>query len=121
VVFLIGIELIAVRSMKQIYRLRIDEFIVAAITALVVVVVGVEQGILLAIVLSILDHLRFSYTPNDAVMVRDADGSWNERPLADAAQAVPGLADLPLRRQPPLRKREPVRRPGAHAVAGRCR
>ena len=92
VVFLIGIELIAVRSMKQIYRLRIDEFIVASITALVVVVVGVEQGILLAIVLSILDHLRFSYRPNDAVMVRDADGSWKERPLEDAAQAVPGLA-----------------------------
>ncbi len=80
VVFLIGIELIAVKSMKQIYRLRPDEFIVASITALVVVVVGVEQGILLAIVLSILDHLRFSYKPNDAVLVRGADGSWKERP-----------------------------------------
>jgi SulP family sulfate permease len=65
---------------------------VASITALVVVVVGVEQGILLAIVLSILDHLRFSYKPNDAVMVRDADGSWKERPLEQAAQVVPGLA-----------------------------
>src|SRR6185437_4285133 len=92
VVFLIGIELIAVRSMQQIYRLRPDEFIVASITAVVVVVVGVEQGILLAIVLSILDHLRFSYKPNDAVLVRDADGSWKERPLEQAAQAVPGLA-----------------------------
>jgi SulP family sulfate permease len=92
VVFLIGIELIAVKSMQRIYRLRPDEFIVASITALVVVVVGVEQGILLAIVLSILDHLRFSYKPNDAVMVRDADGSWKQRPLEQAAQAVPGLA-----------------------------
>jgi MFS superfamily sulfate permease-like transporter len=54
--------------------------------------VGVEQGILLAIVLSILDHLRFSYKPSDAVMVRDPDGSWKERPLEQAAQAVPGLA-----------------------------
>jgi MFS superfamily sulfate permease-like transporter len=92
VVFLIGIELIAINSMKQIYRLRPDEFIVASITAVVVVVVGVEQGILLAIVLSILDHLRFSYKPNDAVLVRDADGAWKERPLEEAAQAVPGLA-----------------------------
>ena len=38
VVFLIGIELIAIQGMRRIYRLRIDEFVVAAVTALVVVV-----------------------------------------------------------------------------------
>src|SRR6476619_4065558 len=61
-------------------------------TVVVVVVGAVEQVILLAIVLSILDHLRFSYKPNDAVLVPDADGAWKERPLEQAAQAVPGLA-----------------------------
>ena len=91
VVFIIGIELIAVKGMRHIYKLRVDEFVVAAITAAVVVVVGVEQGILLAIVISIVDHLRRSYKPNDVVLGRGDDGSWTERPVESAAQAVPGL------------------------------
>ena len=33
VVFLIGIELIAVKGMRHIYKLRVDEFVVATITA----------------------------------------------------------------------------------------
>ena len=69
VVFLIGIRLIDVKGMRRIFRLSRAEFIVAAITAIVVVFVGVEQGIGLAIVLSIIDHLRHSYRPFDAVMV----------------------------------------------------
>lgn len=92
VVFLIGIELVDVRGMRRVYRLRVDEFVVAAITVVVVVVVGVEQGILLAIVLSIVDHLRRGYKPNDAVLARGDDGSWTEQPLESATQAVPGLA-----------------------------
>ncbi len=92
VVFLIGIELIAIKGMREIYRLRVDEFVVAAITTVVVVVVGVEQGILLAIVLSIIDHLRRSYSPHDALLVPAGEGSWSERPLDSAAQADPGLA-----------------------------
>jgi SulP family sulfate permease len=92
VVFLIGIELIDVKGMRKILRVRPAEFVVAAITAAIVVVVGVEQGILLAIVLSIIDHLRRSYKPFDAVLRPTADGSWKETPVTDgAAQAEPGL------------------------------
>src|SRR5215204_5781466 len=53
VVFLIGLKLVDIANMREIWRLRKDEFWVAAITAAVVVGVGVEQGIVLAIVLSI--------------------------------------------------------------------
>jgi SulP family sulfate permease len=91
VVFLIGIELIAVQGMRRIYRLRIDEFIVAAVTAVVVVVVGVEQGILLAIVLSIVDHLRRGYRPADDVLVAGADGALARVPVESGGQAAPGL------------------------------
>lgn len=35
----------------------------ATLTAVAVVAVGVEQGIVLAIVLSVLDHMRNSYRP----------------------------------------------------------
>ena len=91
VVFLIGIELIAIKGMRKILRLRLDEFVVAAITAAVVVVVGVEQGILLAIVLSIVDHLRRSYRPDNCVLVRAASGGLSALPLEQAAQAAPGV------------------------------
>src|SRR4029079_13784380 len=52
VVFVIGVKLIDIANMKEIWRLRKDEFAIAAVTAVVVVAVGVEQGIILAIVLS---------------------------------------------------------------------
>ena len=52
VVFLIGLKLVDISGMREIRRLRKDEFVVALQTAAVVVVIGVEQGIILAIVLS---------------------------------------------------------------------
>jgi len=91
VVFLIGIELIAVSGMRRIYRVRFDEFAVAAITAAVVVVVGVEQGILLAIVLSIVDHLRRGYKPDNSVFVRSAERGLATVPVAQGAQVSPGV------------------------------
>jgi MFS superfamily sulfate permease-like transporter len=91
VVFLIGIELIKLPEMKRIYRVRPDEFVVALITAVVVVVVGVEQGILLAMALSIVAHVRRSYRPNDTVLVTNAAGRLVSEPVAEAGQAAPGL------------------------------
>jgi SulP family sulfate permease len=74
VVFLIGVKLIEIVNMREIWRLRRDEFAVAAATAAIVVVVGVEQGIILAIVLSLLLHLRRHYSPHDAVLRMDDRG-----------------------------------------------
>jgi MFS superfamily sulfate permease-like transporter len=74
VVFLIGVKLIDIPAMRDILRLRKDEFAVAVATAVVVVVVGVEQGIILAIVLSLLLHVRRHYAPIDVVIARDEHG-----------------------------------------------
>ena len=74
VVFLIGIELIDLAGMKKVFKLRRDEFFVAALTAAVVVLVGVEQGIVIAIVASIIDHIRRSYRPPTAVLEPEAKG-----------------------------------------------
>ena len=68
VVFLIGIRLIDVKGMREIARLRPGEFVVAAITAAVVVIVGVEQGIILAMALSIVEHINHSYHPHDTLL-----------------------------------------------------
>src|SRR5210317_305976 len=50
VVFLIGVDLIDIQGLRRVFAQRQSEFWVALITALTVVLVGVEQGIILAIV-----------------------------------------------------------------------
>jgi MFS superfamily sulfate permease-like transporter len=91
VVFVIGVKLVDILHMRQVQRLRTDEFVIAAVTALVVVCVGVEQGIILAIVLSLLDHVRRHYSPHDAVIVRNARGDEVEQPVSSGARLEPGL------------------------------
>jgi len=74
VVFLIGVKLVDIANMREIRRLRSDEFWVAATTAAVVVGVGVEQGILLAIILSLILHVKRHYSSPDRVVSWDAAG-----------------------------------------------
>lgn len=73
VVFLIGIELIDLGEMRRILAVRPVEFAIAAVTAAVVVLVGVEQGILAAMVLSLLGHVRRGYRPKNSVLVEERD------------------------------------------------
>jgi len=91
IVFLIGIDLIDLKGMRRILSDRRSEFWVALITALTVVFVGVEQGILLAMALSLIDHTRRGYAPKNAVLVRGETGGWHPLPWASKIQAVPGL------------------------------
>jgi SulP family sulfate permease len=91
VVFLIGVELVDVKGMRKIYAQRPYEFWVALVTALVVIFVGVEQGILLAIVLSILIHTRHGYKPKNALLSVDKAGKPHMVPVNSQAQAIPGL------------------------------
>ncbi len=90
VVFIIGIELVDVAGMRKVLTARLDEFVVAAVTALAVVFVGVEQAIVLAIVLSIISHLRRSYQPATAVIV-DLGGQVHAEPISAATRSTPGL------------------------------
>ncbi len=91
VVFLIGVELIDVAGMRRILRLRRAEFMVALLTVAAVVVLGVEQGIALAVVASLVDHLRHSYDPTTLVLVRGADGHWRTEPARPDARTTGGL------------------------------
>lgn len=91
IVFLIGVDLIDMEGMKKIFLEARSEFWVALITAAVVVVVGVEQGILLAMVLSLLDHVRRGYRPRNSVVVaRQVDG-FATSPVDSPGQFEPGL------------------------------
>ncbi len=91
VVFLICVDLIDVKGMRQIFRERPAEFGVALITAATVVLVGVEQGILLAMFLSLLSHTRHGYRPKNAVIVEAPPEGWRSEPVASQGQLLPGL------------------------------
>jgi sulfate permease, SulP family len=91
VVFLIGVKLVDVRGMREVLRRRPVEFVVALATAVIVVFIGVEQGIIVAILLAIVAHTRHSYTPYDRLLVRGAGKIWKSLPLETGAQARPGL------------------------------
>jgi SulP family sulfate permease len=91
IVFLIGLDLIDIKAMRTIFVQARPEFWVAAITTGVVVLVGVEQGIIMAMVLSLLDHVRRGYRPkNSLIVAREADG-WRNAPVSSPAQFEPGL------------------------------
>jgi sulfate permease, SulP family len=91
IVFLIGLGLIDLAGMRKVFQQRRSEFWVALITALAVVVLGVQQGILLAIAMSLIEHTRHGYRPKNAVLVPGESGGRQPRPVATAAQAAPGL------------------------------
>ena len=91
IVFLIGVGLIDLAAMRKVFEQRRSEFWVALFTALTVVVVGVQQGILLAIAMSLIEHTRYGYRPKNAVLVPGESGGRQPLPVATAAQAAPGL------------------------------
>lgn len=93
VVFLIGVELVDLSGLRTVWRQRRDEAVVALLTAAVVVLVGVEQGIFIAIVASIVDHLRRSYRPPTAVLERSPgdDHDWTAHPVSPTERSEPGL------------------------------
>lgn len=91
IVFLIGLRLVDIDGMNALRTRRPVEFGVALITAFTVVVVGVEIGLAVAVVLSVLAHLRHSYRPRDSLLVPTPRGAMKATPLAERRQAAEGL------------------------------
>jgi MFS superfamily sulfate permease-like transporter len=91
VVFVIAAELVDVRGMRRILALRKHEFAVALLTTAAVVVLGVEDGIVLAVVASVVDHLRHSYSPLNSVLVKSPAGHWQPVPIAPGARTEDGI------------------------------
>jgi MFS superfamily sulfate permease-like transporter len=91
IVFMIGVKLVDHRGLTEIYREAPREFIVALVTAATVVFVGVEQGIILAVVLSLLQHVRRSYRPHTGVVVQDQVDHWQVQEAVPGRMIVPGM------------------------------
>ena len=90
-VFAIALHMIDLRALADMRRESPGEFRLALLTAAAVVGLGVELGILLAMGLSLLRHVRHSYEPHTGVLVRDAHGEWRVLPCNEARLAEPGV------------------------------
>lgn len=91
VVFVIGAHLIDRRGLSEIFNQSKMEFWLAVATCLTVLILGVEEGILLSVLLSLLYHVRRSYRPKTDVLVKDELGNWRSRAQLSDPQDIPGV------------------------------
>lgn len=92
IVFVIAVRLIDVQGLRKIRVESPGEFWLAVMTAVVVVVFGVEQGIILAMVVSLLRIVRHTYRPHTGVLIRNERGIWQTVPAVAGTLSEPGLA-----------------------------
>jgi high affinity sulfate transporter 1 len=91
IVFTIAIGMIEVTQLRDIRRESPGEFSLAIVTTAAVVAMGVEQGILIAIALSLFRHVRHSYRPHTMILAPGADGRWTPGPATPGRETAPGL------------------------------
>jgi sulfate permease, SulP family len=91
IVFLIGVRLVDLKGMRELWHLQRNEFWIAVATAATVVGFTVIDGIVVAVVLSLVEQVRHTYRPHRYVMVRADDGHWQAiAPTADRLEP-PGI------------------------------
>jgi len=90
-VFMVALHLVDLKALSDIRKESQQEYALALATAVVVVLVGVEQGIVLAMVVSLLRVVQHSYHPHTGVLVADASGIWKLIPVRSGVVTEPGL------------------------------
>ncbi len=91
IVFTIAIGMVDIATLRAMRPESPGEFKLALITTAAVAFIGVEQGVLLAIVLSLLRHVRQSYRPHTEVLQHDPSRGWVTLPATPGNQTEPGL------------------------------
>jgi sulfate permease, SulP family len=91
IVFTIAIGMIDVATLRAMRLESPGEFNLAIVTAAAVAIVGVEEGVLLAIALSLLRHVHQSYRPHTAVLQFDPSQGWIPVPATPGRQTEPGV------------------------------
>ncbi|MGA3101017.1 MAG: SulP family inorganic anion transporter [Terracidiphilus sp.] len=90
-VFLVALRLINLKQLHEILAESPQEYALAVMTAVVVVLVGVEEGIVLAMLVSLARVVRHDYHPHSGVLQLNPDGSWKLVPVAPHVVTEPGL------------------------------
>ena len=90
-VFMVALRLIDFGELRNIRAESPPEYALAVMTAAVVVLVGVEEGIVLAMLVSLARVVRHGYHPHSGVLQSNPDGSWKLVPIAPHVGTEPGL------------------------------
>ena len=81
----LGFQLIRVRELRNLWSVRHEEFLVALIALVCTVFFGVQLGVLIAVIVSLMERLRRQYHPHDAVLLRDGKLSkWAAERLGES-------------------------------------
>ena len=91
IVFWIGVKLVDYKGMSELFRVQIDEWVVALLTAAGVVFLGVMYGILAAVILSLIAQVRHSYRLRTRLLIPDGHGGFARVPVGTGQQAAPGV------------------------------
>ncbi len=91
IVFVVAVKLVDVSGLRTLRRNSPNEFNLAVATTAAVVFLGVEHGILLAMGLSLLEHVRHGYRPGTAIVLRDPVEHWRMEPATTVKMLEPGL------------------------------
>ncbi|WP_255217279.1 SulP family inorganic anion transporter [Myxococcus sp. AM010] len=101
IVFVAAVYLLQVRAIVDLWRVRHVEAVLACVTMLGVLVLGILQGILVAVALALADLIRRAARPHDAVLgEREGVPGYHDIERSENSETVPGLViyrfDAPL-------------------------
>ena len=91
IIFAIAVGLIDIKTLRAMRRESPGEWWLALTTAAAVAGLGVEQGMVLSALLSLLRHVRQSYHPHSALLKHGEEGGWQEEPAEPGQQSAPGV------------------------------
>ena len=92
VVIAASISLFDVAELRRLFRVRKTEFLLAVACLLGVAFLGVLEGIIVAVVLSVVYIFKRAWAPYSAVLGKDPDvPGWHDIRRYPAAEQVPGL------------------------------
>ena len=88
----IATKLFRLGELRRIFRFDRVEFALAAASLAAVAVLGIEQGVLLAIVLSLADRTRRAARPREAVLGREPHTDhWIPVDIGQTTEQIPGI------------------------------
>jgi high affinity sulfate transporter 1 len=92
ILIFVALKLFRWRDLLAVARFDVFEFVLAAVTLLAVVLIGIEQGIVVAVGLAILDRIRLTARPQLHVLGRiPGTTSWAPMMATPDATQVPGV------------------------------
>ncbi len=93
IAFMIGIHLIRLSELRYLWTTHRTEFYVAMVALAGTALFGVRQGVLIAVIVSLMERLSRQYRPKDEVLVHDGELSdWaKERMGHHHGEVSPGL------------------------------